>query len=99
MTKKEQKNIITKHVIEMVQKCFNVSEEFNDEEGRGYFTFAVIDTDGNEFRFDMGRNDFTIISHKVRGEKLYNEAKQLEQELDEFIENEISIVSIKEGII
>ena len=98
MTKKEQKNIITKHVINAVQKNFNVIEDFNDEEGHGYFTFS-IESEGIEFRFDMGRNDFTIISHKVRGEKLYNEAKQLEQELDEFIENEISIVSIKEGII
>jgi hypothetical protein len=99
MTKKEQKDIITKHVIEAVQKCFNVSEDFNDEEGRGYFTFAVIDTEGNEFRFDMSRNDFSITSHKVKGEKLYNEAQQLEQELDEFIDYEIAIVSIKEGII
>lgn len=98
MTKKEQKNIITKHVINAVQKNFNVIEDFNDEEGHGYFTFAV-EHEGTEFRFDMSRNDFSIISHKVRGEKLYNEAQQLEQELDEFIENEISIVSIKEGII
>lgn len=98
MTKKEQKNIITRHVINAIQKNFNVIEDFNDEEGRGYFTFA-IEHEGIEFRFDMSRNDFSIISHKVRGEKLYNEAQQLEQELDEFIENEISIVSIKEGII
>ena len=98
MTKKEQKNIITKHVIGSIQKCFYVIEDFNDEEGRGYFTFT-IGHENNEFRFDMSRNDFSIISHKVRGEKLYNEAQQLEQELDEFIENEISIVSIKEGII
>ena len=47
----------------------------------------------------MSRNDFSIISYKIRGEKLYNEAQQLEQELDEFIENEIVIVKIKEGII
>lgn len=99
MTKKEQKNIITKHVIEEVQKCFDVSEEFNDEEGHGYFTFAIIDIEGNEFRFDMSRNDFSIISHKVRGERYYDEAQKWEQELDEFIENEIAIVSIKEEII
>jgi hypothetical protein len=98
MTKKEQKNIITKHVINAVQKNFNVIDDFNDEEGHGYFTFA-IEHEGNEFRFDMSRNDFSIISYKVRGENLFNEAQQLEQELDEFIENEIAIVSIKEGII
>jgi hypothetical protein len=97
MTKKEQKNIITKHVIDAVQKNFNVIEDFNDEEGRGYFTFA-IEHEGVEFRFDMSRNDFSIISYKIRGEKLYNEAQQLEQELDEFIANEIVIVSIKEEI-
>ena len=97
MTKKEQKNIITKHVIDAVQKNFNVIEDFNDEEGRGYFTFA-IEHEGVEYRFDMSRNDFSIISYKIRGEKLYNEAQQLEQELDEFIANEIVIVSIKEEI-
>jgi hypothetical protein len=98
MTKKEQKNIITKHVINAVQKNFNVTADFNDDEGHGYFTFAV-ESEGNEFFFDMNRNNFSIISHKIRGEKLYNEAQQLEQELEEFIENEIAIVSIKEGII
>jgi hypothetical protein len=97
MTKKEQKNIITKHVIEMVQKNFNVIEDFNDEEGRGYFTFA-IEHEGIEYRFDMSRNDFSIISHKIKGEKGHQEALELEQELDEFIENEIAIISIKEGI-
>jgi len=30
MTKKEQKNIITKHVINAVQKNFNVIDDFND---------------------------------------------------------------------
>jgi hypothetical protein len=98
MTKKEQKNIITKHVINAVQKNFNVIEDFNDEEGRGYFSFS-IEHEGIEFRFDMSRNDFSIVSYKVRGENLFNEAQQLEQELDEFIANEIAIVSIKEGII
>jgi hypothetical protein len=97
MTKKEQKNIITKHVIDAVQKNFNVIEDFNDEEGRGYFSFS-IESEGNEFRFDMSRNDFSILIWKFRGEKLYNEAQQLEQELDEFIANEIAIVSIKEEI-
>jgi hypothetical protein len=47
----------------------------------------------------MSRNDFSVLSYKMRGEKLFNEAQQLEQELDEFIANEIAIVSIKEGII
>jgi hypothetical protein len=98
MTKKEQKNIITKHVINAVQNNFNVVEDFNDEEGHGYFTFS-IEHEGVEFRFDMMRSDFSLLSYKVKGEKLYNEAQQLEQELDEFIANEIAIVSIKEGII
>jgi hypothetical protein len=98
MTKKEQKNIITKHVIQAIQENFNVVDDFNDEEGHGYFTFS-IEHEGIEFRFDMNRNDFSIISHKIRGEKLYNEAQQLEQELDEFIENEIAIVNINEFFI
>lgn len=98
MIKKEQKNIITKYVIEAVQNNFNVVADFNDDEGHGYFTFS-IESEGNEFFFDMSRNDFSIISYKIRGEKLYNEAQQLEKELDEFIENEIVIAKIKEGII
>jgi hypothetical protein len=98
MTKKEQKTIITKHVIDAVQKNFNVIEDFNDEEGHGYFSFS-IEHEGVEYRFDMSRNDFSIISHKIRGEKGHQEALELEKELDEFIENEIAIVSIKEGII
>lgn len=97
MTKKEQKNIITKHVIEAVQKNFNVVEDFNDEEGRGYFTFA-IEHEGIEYRFDMSRNDFSIISYKIKGEKGHQEALELEEYLDKFIENEIVMISIKEGI-
>ena len=98
MTKKEQKNIITKHVIEAVQKNFNVVADFNDDEGHGYFTFS-IESEGNEFFFDMSRNDFSIISYKIKGEKLFSEAQQLEQELDEFIANEIAIVVINEFFI
>ena len=97
MTKKEQKNIITKHVIKAVQENFNVIEDFNDEEGRGYFTFA-IESEGIEYRFDMSRNDFSIISYKVKGEKGHQEALELEEYLDKFIENEILMISIKEGI-
>ena len=97
MTKTEQKIIITKHVINMVQKNFNVVEDFNDEEGHGYFTFAIEDNN-NHFRFDMMRSDFSLLSHRIKGERFYEEARQLEKVLDEFITNEIKIVSIKEGI-
>ena len=98
MTKTEKKKLLTKEIILQVKNIFTIGDDFNDDDGHGYFTFSIIDND-EEYRFDMSRNDFSITSHKVKGEKLYNEAQQLEQELDEFIDYEIAIVSIKEGII
>jgi hypothetical protein len=74
----------------MVQKNFEVSTDFYDDEGHGYFTFGVM-KDGEEYLFDMSRRDFSLCSHKVRGEKGYNEASELENELEVFIQNELII--------
>jgi hypothetical protein len=90
MTKKERLRLNTVHVIEMVQKNFEVSTDFCDDEGHGYFTFGVM-KDGVEYLFDMGRRDFSLCSHKIRGEKGYNEASELENELEVFIQNELVI--------
>jgi len=90
MTKKERLRLNTVHVIGMVQKNFEVSTDFYDDEGHGYFTFGVM-KDGEEYLFDMSRRDFSLCSHKVRGEKGYNEASELENELEVFIQNELII--------
>lgn len=90
MTKKERLRLNTVHVIEMVQNNFEVSTDFYDDEGRGYFTFGVMEN-GEEYLFDMGRNDFSIITHKVRGEKGFEISRALEKELEVFIENELVI--------
>jgi hypothetical protein len=90
MTKKERLRLNTIHVIEMVQKNFDVFEDFNDNEGRGYFTFGVM-KDGIGYLFDMSRRDFSLCSHKVRGEKGYWKALELEDELEVFIKNELII--------
>ena len=90
MTKKERLRLNTVHVIEMVQLNFNVSTDFYDDEGHGYFTFGVMEN-GEEYLFDMNRRDFSLCSHKVRGEKGYWEALELEDELEVFIKNELII--------
>jgi hypothetical protein len=90
MTKKERLRLNTVHVIEMVQLNFNVSTDFCDDEGHGYFTFGVMEN-GEEYLFDMSRRDFSLCSHKVRGEKGYWEALELEDELEVFIKNELII--------
>jgi hypothetical protein len=90
MTKKERLRLNTVHVIEMVQKNFDVFEDFNDNEGRGYFTFGVM-KDGIGYLFDMHRNDFSIITHKIRGEKGFEKGRELEDELETFIQNELFI--------
>jgi hypothetical protein len=90
MTKKERLRLNTVHVIEMVQKNFEVSTDFHDDEGHGYFTFGVM-KDGVEYLFDMHRNDFSIITHIVRGGEGFEESRALEKELEVFIENELII--------
>jgi hypothetical protein len=93
MTKKERLRLNTIHVIEMVQKNFDVFEDFNDNEGRGYFTFGVM-KDGIGYLFDMHRNDFSIITHKIRGEKGFEIGRALEDELEVFIQNELKVSNI-----
>ena len=90
MTKKERSRLNTVHVIGMVQKNFEVSTDFYDDEGRGYFTFGVM-KDGVEYLFDLSRRDFYVISHKIRGEKGYQEGRELENELETFIQLELKI--------
>jgi hypothetical protein len=74
----------------MVQLNFNVSTDFYDDEGHGYFTFGVMEN-GEEYLFDMHRNDFSIITHIVRGGEGFEESRALEKELEVFIENELVI--------
>ena len=45
--------------------------------------------DGVEYLFDLHRRDFSVTSYKIRGEKGYNEASELENELEVFIQNEL----------
>jgi len=89
MTKTERKKLLTKEVILQVKNTFTIKDDFNDEEGHGYFTFSIIDND-EEFRFDMSRNDFDIISHKVRNENGYERSRQLEKQLQDFINTIVS---------
>jgi len=90
MTKKERLRLNTVHVMGMVQKNFDVSTDFYDDEGHGYFTFGVM-KDGVEYYFDLHRRDFSVITHKVKGEKGHQEGFELEQELETFIQNELVI--------
>ena len=90
MTKKERLRLNTIHVFEMVKLNFNVTTDFNDEEGHGFFTFGITEI-GVEYLFDLQRRDFYVLSHKVRNEKGYEKSIELEKELEEFIKNEIEI--------
>ena len=84
MTKKERLRLNTIHVFEMVKLNFNMGTDFCDDEGHGYFTFGVMEN-GEEYLFDLSRRDFSVTSHKVRGEKDYEIGADLEAELERFI--------------
>jgi hypothetical protein len=90
MTKKERLRLNTVHVFEMVKANFEVSTDFCDDEGHGYFTFGVM-KDGVEYLFDLSRRDFSVTSYKVRGEKDYEIGADLEAELERFIFLELEI--------
>ena len=90
MTKKERLRLNTIYVFEMVKLNFNMGTDFYDDEGHGYFTFGVM-KDGVEYLFDMSRNNFSIISHKIMGEKGHFESMNLESEIEVFIKNELVI--------
>jgi hypothetical protein len=74
----------------MVQANFEVSTDFCDDEGHGYFTFGVM-KDGVEYLFDLHRRDFSVTSYKIRGEKDYEIGADLEAELERFIFLELEI--------
>ena len=90
MTQKERLRLNTIHVFEMVKLNFNMGTDFYDDEGHGYFTFGVMEN-GEEYLFDLSRRDFSVTSHKIRGEKDYEKGAELEQELETFIKNELFI--------
>jgi len=90
MTKKERLRLNTVHVFEMVKLNFNMGTDFHDDEGHGYFTFGIMER-GEEYLFDLQRRDFSVTSHKIRGEKDYAVGRALEDELETFIKNELVI--------
>lgn len=90
MTKKERLRLNTIHVFKMVKANFEVTTDFNDDEGHGYFTFGVT-KNGVEYLFDLQRRDFLGMINKVRGEKGYEEGADLEAELERFIFLELII--------
>ena len=89
MTKKERLNLNTEYVLTNLKVGFNVSTDFYDDEGRGYFTFGVT-RDKVEYLFDLSRNNFSVISHKIRGEKGHFESMNLESELEIFIKEKLN---------
>ena len=90
MTKKERLRLNTVHVFKMVKANFEVTTDFNDDEGHGYFTFGVT-KNGVEYLFDLHRRDFNVTSYKIRGEKDYEIGADLEAELERFIFLELEI--------
>ena len=89
MTKKERLRLNTEYVLNNLKLSFNISTDFYDDEGHGYFTFGVM-KDGVEYLFDLHRRNFDVITYKVRGEQGYNEGRELEQELETFIKEKLN---------
>jgi len=85
MNKKEQHKQVTKQVFTAIKNNFNVVEDFHDYEGHGYFTFTVFNND-HEFTFDLGRKDFEVIGHLVKGESLEPFQNKLEQKIQHVID-------------
>ena len=77
-------------MFKIVKANFEVSTDFCDDEGHGYFTFGVM-KDGVEYLFDLHRRDFSVTSYKIRGEKDYEIGADLEAELERFIFLELEI--------
>jgi len=98
MTKTEKKKLLTKEIILQVKNVFTIGDDFNDEEGHGYFTFSIIDN-GEEYRFDMSRNNFDIISYKVKNEKGYERSRELENQLQNFINTTVTLFNEQQSIL
>lgn len=89
MTKKERLRLNTEYVLNNLKLSFNISTDFYDDEGHGYFTFGVT-KDGVEYYFDLYRRDFSIITHKVRGEEGFEISRVLEDKLETFIKEKLN---------
>jgi hypothetical protein len=89
MTKKELKNLQLKSIFAAIKENYNVTSDFEDMEGHGYFTFQIT-VDGVQYAFDLSRNDFSVIGYKLKGNIDYIEQRILETEIEHLIEQTLN---------
>jgi hypothetical protein len=81
MTKKEINKMTIKQFIETVNKRYKVISDFEDDEG-GRMSFS-IDMNGVEVWFEFHRSYLDVYTYLHKGDPMYNEAFDLECELQE----------------
>ena len=89
MTQKEINKLQSKAIFKAVQDNFNLTRDFEDFEGHGYWSFA-IEQDGIEFTFDMKRRSFDVCGYLTRGEENKEKQTELETAIEELIETTLS---------
>ena len=89
MTKKELKNIQLKAIFAAIKENYNVTSDFEDMEGHGYFTFQIT-VDGVQYAFDLSRSNFSVIGYKLKGDMDFTEQRALETEIEYLIEQTLN---------
>jgi hypothetical protein len=84
MTKTELRKQFLKFIFDEIKSKYNVSIDFEDIEGHGYFTFAIY-ADDYEYFFDLSRNYYDVIPHKVKNQVGYAINKALAEEIEDLI--------------
>lgn len=88
MTKTEKNKLILKQLLLNLKEKFNITTDFYDGEGHGYFDFGVTEN-GVEYMFNLYRTHYTVISTLVKGQKGFERSQELENEIESFIKEEI----------
>lgn len=92
MTKTEKNKLILKQLLLNLKEKFNITTDFYDSEGHGYFDFGVTEN-GVEYMFNLYRTHYTVISTLLKGQKGFERGQELENEIESFIKEEIKRIN------
>ena len=83
---------IKPHLVSSSVLKWHITTDFYDGEGHGYFDFGVTEN-GVEYMFNLYRTHYTVISTLLKGQKGFERGQELENEIENFIKEEIKRIN------
>lgn len=92
MNKKDKQRLVTKRFMETISDTYGLVIDEHGESGTIDFAIDVRDSDGEAFSFNYRRSYGDVLCWKLKGEKDYEQAFNLECEMQQILHKIINQV-------